>query len=396
MSSEKLLQVQSISKTFEIYPTPGDRLKQLLFGKRRKYYKDFHALSNVSFDLNKGETIGIIGSNGAGKSTLLQIVCGTLTPSSGKVTRNGKISALLELGAGFNAEFTGKDNIYLNCALHGMSRSEIDKKYQEIVDFADIGEFVNRPVKLYSSGMFARLAFSAAVHVNPDILIVDEALSVGDMSFQEKSVTKMKEIRDQGSSILFVTHSLSLVRNFCNKALWLEHGITKDFGERLAVCDAYQASQEEKIALAGKKITHTQSASLPSSSIELQSIRLNQRRYTLLDDITITISLNFHKKPLEFGIGLIFKARDGTIASIISNLRDGIIFNPQQSEWTLVIPRHKFGPGHYSVDLSISDELAMFSYCFIEDALRFEVITHRNEQGLASVEGILNCEHEWK
>ena len=211
MSSDQIaIRVSNVSKRYEIYSAPLDRLKQFVLplvqsrdqeGERRKYFNEFWALRDVSFEIKRGETIGVIGRNGSGKSTLLQMICGTLTPTGGEIETRGRIAALLELGSGFNPEFTGRDNVYMNAAILGLTKEEIDSRFSDIESFADIGHFLDQPVKTYSSGMVARLAFSVAVQVDPDILVVDEALSVGDMAFQEKSFTRMKKIRDAGTSI---------------------------------------------------------------------------------------------------------------------------------------------------------------------------------------------------
>ncbi len=216
------IHVKDINKRFLMFSNPIERLKQII--GVNKEYKEYEALKNINFDVIKGETIGIIGVNGSGKSTLLQIICGTLTPNNGEITVDGRISALLELGAGFNPEFTGAENIRLNAVLMGLNKKEIDDIYPDVMAFADIGEFINQPVKTYSSGMFARVAFSAAIHVDPDILIVDEILAVGDSRFQRKCLNKLKEIREKGCTILFVSHDDYQVRNICQKVLYLKNG----------------------------------------------------------------------------------------------------------------------------------------------------------------------------
>ncbi|MCT7566402.1 ABC transporter ATP-binding protein [Aliarcobacter butzleri] len=218
------IKVQNLSKVYKLYDKPIDRLKESLHPFKKKYHKDFYALNDVSFEIKKGETVGIIGKNGAGKSTLLKIITGVLTPSSGHVHVNGRIASLLELGAGFNPEYTGVENIYLQGTLMGYTHEEMESKIQAILDFADIGDFVYQPVKSYSSGMFARLAFAVAINVEPDILIVDEALSVGDMAFQAKCFNKFKEFQRQNKTILFVTHSIDLIIKYCQSGILMSDG----------------------------------------------------------------------------------------------------------------------------------------------------------------------------
>jgi ABC-type polysaccharide/polyol phosphate transport system ATPase subunit len=221
-------------------------MKEALSLTRKKYHKNFHALDNISFEIRKGETVGIIGQNGSGKSTLLKIITGVLSPTSGTVAATGKVSALLELGAGFNPEMTGLENIYLNGTIMGYTKEEMDVKVPQIIDFADIGEFINQPVKLYSSGMFARLAFAVAINVEPDILIIDEALSVGDFFFQNKCFQKLEELKESEIAILFVSHDLSSVKQLCNRTLWLENGRCISFGDKNQVCSQYHNAQLEK------------------------------------------------------------------------------------------------------------------------------------------------------
>jgi len=250
MSSDDIaIRVTNLSKRYEIYATPHDRLKQFVLprlrgiaGKARKqYFREFWALKDISFEVKKGETFGIVGRNGAGKSTLLQILCGTLTPSSGSVEINGRVAALLELGAGFNPEFTGRENVYMNASVLGLSSEEIAARFEDIAAFADIGDFIEQPVKTYSSGMYVRLAFSVAINVEPQILVVDEALSVGDLAFQNKCILKIKELRDKGTTLLFVAHDLSVLQMICDRVAWLEKGEIVIIGDAVAVCQDYYA-----------------------------------------------------------------------------------------------------------------------------------------------------------
>ncbi|BAL26056.1 ABC transporter ATP-binding protein [Azoarcus sp. KH32C] len=244
MSSEIAIAVRDVSKVYHIYERPQDRLKQMLWRGRRKFHDDFWALQGIDFEVEKGETVGIVGRNGSGKSTLLQIICGTLTPTTGTVERKGRISALLELGSGFNPEFSGRENVYLNGSILGLSRAEVDERFDRIAAFADIGQFIDSPVKHYSSGMFARLAFSVAVHVDPEILIVDEILAVGDAAFQRRCMSKFYEIRESGCTILFVSHDQYQVKSVCQRAVYLERGMQKMFGPAGRVIDAYMVDME--------------------------------------------------------------------------------------------------------------------------------------------------------
>ena len=239
--------VENLNKYFEVYKNPQDRLKDILFPVFQKmickpvqeYHQKFWALKNVSFEIKKGETVGILGQNGSGKSTLLQIIMGTMRPSSGKVSVIGKVSGLLELGSGFNPDFTGRENVYLNGSLLGLSKDEINNKFDDIVSFADIGEHLDMTVKTYSSGMMLRLAFAVHCFVESDILIIDEALAVGDARFQLKCFRKLQEIKDRGTTILFVSHAIDMVKSFCNKGIVLDYGCMKYIGEATTAATLY-------------------------------------------------------------------------------------------------------------------------------------------------------------
>lgn len=249
MSSEIAIKVENLSKCYQIYDKPRDRLLQMLARGRKQYFREFWALKDVSFEIKRGETVGIIGRNGSGKSTLLQLICGTLNPSSGSIEVNGRVAALLELGAGFNPEFTGRENVYLSASLYGLSREQVDGRFQRIADFADIGEHLDQPVKTYSSGMFVRLAFAVIAHVDADILVVDEALSVGDAYFVQKCMRYLREFMNNGT-LLFCSHDTGAVVNLCQHAVLLNRGQVvlagkpKDAIERYLAA-LYEASQGE-------------------------------------------------------------------------------------------------------------------------------------------------------
>lgn len=241
MSCEPAISVRNVSKCFEMYDTPRDRLRQFFASNGRKYYREFWALNEISFDVARGETVGILGRNGGGKSTLLQIIAGTMSPTSGEVKVNGLLAALLELGAGFNPDFTGRENVFLNGAVLGFTREEIERKFPEIEAFADIGEHMEQPVRTYSSGMYVRLAFAVQACVDPQVLIVDEALSVGDEKFQRKCYDYIEGLRARGCAILIVTHATSTVEKFCQRAVLLHKGNLHGIGEANAIIDQYHA-----------------------------------------------------------------------------------------------------------------------------------------------------------
>lgn len=232
MSSELAIKIESLSKCYQIYDKPRDRLKQMILPRLqrlalqspRQYFSEFWALKDISVDIRKGEAVGVIGRNGSGKSTLLQLICGTLSPTQGAIETHGRIAALLELGSGFNPEFTGRENIYLNGAILGIGKERLDEKFADIVRFADIGNHLDQPVKTYSSGMFVRLAFAVQAHLEPEILIIDEALSVGDQFFQAKCYAAIRSMMENGTTVLFVSHSAATVKALCPRAILLSHG----------------------------------------------------------------------------------------------------------------------------------------------------------------------------
>jgi lipopolysaccharide transport system ATP-binding protein len=240
------VEFQRVSKSYAIYNAPGDRLKELLSFHRLKRHKDFWALHDIGFQVRRGETFCILGENGSGKSTLLQMVAGILHPTSGTVQVNGRVSALLELGAGFNPEFSGRDNVYLNGSIMGLTKRQIDERYAAITGFAEIGDFINQPVKTYSSGMVVRLAFAVAINVDPEILLVDEALAVGDIYFRQRCMRKVHELRQRGVTILFVSHAVSDVKAIGDRAMWLDHGRLIEIGEPDKVVAKYLAAMTEK------------------------------------------------------------------------------------------------------------------------------------------------------
>lgn len=277
MSSDDIaIKVTNLSKCYEIYNTPRDRLKQFVLPRLRRlfakvpkqYYREFWALKDISFELKKGETIGIIGRNGSGKSTLLQLICGTLSPTSGIVETRGRVAALLELGSGFNPEFTGRENIYMNAGVLGLSQAEIDSRFNEIVAFADIGDFIDQSVKTYSSGMYVRLAFAVIAHVDADILVIDEALAVGDVFFTQKCMRFLRKFMQRGT-VLFVSHDTGSIKNFCTRAIWLDKGNVIQMGLPKDVCESYleatyEAEQGKSVVQNPKPPIKTEAKPLPA------------------------------------------------------------------------------------------------------------------------------------
>lgn len=289
MNSDKAISVMNISKVYRLYDKPIDRLKEALSIVHKKYHKEFYALDKLSFDILKGSTVGIIGTNGSGKSTILKIITGVLNPTTGNVKVNGTISALLELGAGFNADYTGIENLYMNGTMMGFSREEMDKKIPEILEFADIGDFVYQAVKTYSSGMFVRLAFALAINVEPDILIVDEALSVGDVFFQSKCYAKMEEIRKKGTTILMVTHDMGSIIKYCDKVILLNKGKFLAEGKAGDMVDLY------------KKILAGQYDKEIEIDYKEDNTVLNNKKTALKDGELMKSKLSLNPNLIEYG-----------------------------------------------------------------------------------------------
>ena len=291
MKNDIAIKIENLTKVYQLYNKPQDRLKEALHPFRKSYHHDFYALNDVSFEVKKGETVGIIGKNGAGKSTLLKIITGVLTPSYGNVEVQGKIASLLELGAGFNPEMTGYENIYFNGTLMGFSKEEMDTKINDILEFANIGEFINQPVKMYSSGMFARLAFSVAINVDADILIVDEALSVGDMLFQAKCIAKMTKLMEEGTTILFVSHDIHAVRALCNQGIYLEKGNVIFSGNAGDAVDLYIKDDQE------------------SSNHQLKSMKVDMHKV----DKDKVIEFNSNNIPIKVALESSIEEKEGMV-----------------------------------------------------------------------------------
>ncbi len=341
--SDVSIKVESLSKIYKLYNTPMDRLKETMHPFRKKYHKDFFALKDISFEVKKGETFGIIGKNGSGKSTLLKIITGVLSPSSGNVTVNGRVSSLLELGAGFNPELNGIENIYFYGTINGFSREEMDSRLDSILAFADIGEFIYQPVKSYSSGMYVRLAFAVAIQIDPEILIIDEALSVGDIFFQQKCARRMSDLKKKGVTIIFVSHDMGSVLNLCNQVVYLKNGVVFGVGESSKmIAEYYKEVPEEEIT---KSTPRPKEEVANSESISIDHIQKSQEKSLLkelieneflkvlainITDLSETPSLNF-----EIGekvmFNLIFQSKMKLTnlfsAFIIRNRFDQIIFS---------------------------------------------------------------------
>lgn len=392
------IHVKNVVKTYKLYSNNMDRLKEALLPRSgKKYSTDFQALNNISFTVAKGDIVGIVGTNGSGKSTILKIICGVLQPTSGNVEVNGRVSALLELGAGFNMEYTGIENIRLNGMMQGFSYQQIEEKIPAILEFAEIGNFAYQPVKTYSSGMFARLAFATSINIEPDILIIDEALSVGDMYFQEKCYEKMKQMVRSGATILFVSHSLPAIRNFCNKVVWIEQGKLMAEGRADNVCAQYKHYLDGKQTpapetLSEKKEPQTGKA---KNKLLISSVELDKTCYYMDEDIRVTVRLAYRVDKVSFGVGIIVRNEKNEIVTLFNTVRDDIVLTEKYPAITLQIRANDFVEGTYKLSANLCDELIMYPYDRMDDEIFFEILPLRNKKGVPVAEGFFRQKHEW-
>lgn len=294
------ISVRNVSKMYRIYNRPQDRLKQMIWRGQREFGQQFWALQDVSVDVKKGDSLGILGANGSGKSTLLQIIAGTLAPTSGEIHINGRVAALLELGSGFNPEFTGRENVFLSGAIWGIDQEEMEERFDEIAAFADIGAFIDQPVKLYSSGMFARLAFAVSVSVDPDILIVDEILSVGDIQFQQKCTSRLRQMKEQGLTLLYVSHSIDALKSVCNRGLFLNEGQCLYQGSAEQSADMYLNFVRDLMNQETREL-HSQLISTPHQPTQPKGARRYGTGHVLIDQVRLTDERGVDKTAFMFG-----------------------------------------------------------------------------------------------
>lgn len=387
MSSNIAVSIKQLSKHYKLYRNPSERLLESM-GLIRKPIPTYTALEDVSFEIPKGESFGIIGQNGAGKSTLLQLICKTLKPSAGHIETQGRVSALLELGAGFNPEFTGLENIYLNASILGLSRHEIDIKLQDIIDFSELAEFINHPVKTYSSGMFVRLAFSIAIMVEPDILVIDEALSVGDGAFAKKSFDKIMSLKGQGVTLIFCSHSLYQVEALCKQAIWLNKGQVAALGDTQTVITAYQGF------LANRNQQHSQTVTHSSSNhdrvfiqrVELLASEVPQTAPTYRsgqDNLAIRIlTHNPNHEPIVLAV-TIHRLNDDCVCSFSSHIDRIDLSRP--SSVTLEVPQLPLLKGQYYIDVFLMCDQGIHVYEHIKQAATFNVTQKHLEVGVVHI-----------
>ena len=412
------IEARGVGKRFSLFEQPSDRLKQLLWGRYKQYSRDFWALQDVSFDIRRGEVVGLVGRNGAGKSTLLQMVCGTLAPTNGTLAVRGRVAALLELGAGFSPDFSGLENVYMNAAILGMGRAQVDERLDGILAFADIGQFIHQPVKTYSSGMFVRLAFAVATSVEPDILVIDEALSVGDGAFARKSFDRIMDMKDRGATILFCSHSMYHVQALCARALWLEGGRMRMWDEAPKVTAAYETSlvmedAPSREGAAGPAPLAAKAAAAVTFEADALAHGAKVRKApdgtAIITDIkaladgvagqelaihsgrtTLELKVRFDSDPAlpcpSMAIGIAHV--NGTVVASAGSANDGVELSRDASgsgTGIITLPRLPLLQGDYTVSVILACERGLHPYEIVERAITLRVVQTGLEQGLVSL-----------
>jgi ABC-type polysaccharide/polyol phosphate transport system ATPase subunit len=390
MSSDITVRVRDLAKRYGLYGRPADRLRELVLG-RRSGGREVHAVDGVSFTVRRGETVGVIGQNGAGKSTLLQLLAGTLQPTVGTCEVRGRLAALLELGTGFHPEFTGRENVHLAATVLGLSRLEIDRRFDAIAAFADIGAFLDAPVKTYSTGMYVRLAFAVAVSIEPDVLLVDEALAVGDLRFQAKCLAHMRGIQERGATILFVSHSVEQVRRFCDRALWLEGGRLVLDGPAGVVTDRYV---EHLTALGGPgEAANAPLAAELGTLARIESVTISSTTLGPFDPLTVTVEyeiLEPHLPTFLLGVALYTLERRYVFGPNTALDDVAVPGTRGRHRVTYVVPRLPLLGGSYMVDAGLFLDRGLACLDYRLDAGRFVV------EGPYFTEGLVHIDHRWE
>lgn len=396
---QTMIDIKNIIKTYKLYDKPKDRLKETFSLSKKKYHVEFSALKGISFTVNAGDALGILGKNGSGKSTLLKMITGVLTPTSGEIRVNGKVSAILELGAGFNPEYSGRENIYLNGLMMGIDRKEMDSKIESIIQFADIGDFIEQPVKLYSSGMFARLAFAVSINVDPDILIVDEALAVGDTRFQTKCIEKMKELKSKGTTILFVSHATEQVKRFCNKAIWIKDGVIEAEGEASEIVDIYEDYMKNghKSTLTEENATQSEEVlEIPTRSDVLASItdvRINQNRIRTFDTLEVVINYDVYESSIDdllIGVAIYTPNRDYVFGpnTFLEKVKIPNVRGKHSIKYR--IPKVPLLGGRFCMDVGIFNNEGIVCLHYQENVVEFQISNKYMSEGFVYID------HKWE
>ena len=426
MSSDLAIEACGLGKRFSLFEQPSDRLKQLMWGRWRQYSRDFWALQDVNFEIRRGEVVGLVGRNGAGKSTLLQMVCGTLTPTTGTLNVRGRVAALLELGAGFSPDFSGLENVYMNAAILGLGRAQVDAKLDGILAFADIGQFIHQPVKTYSSGMFVRLAFAVATSVEPDILVIDEALSVGDGAFARKSFDRIMALKDNGATILFCSHAMYHVQALCSRALWLEGGRVRMWNTAARVTADYETSlvmdapATTAHSFATNNIAGKADGSNPGAEFEAQSAAQGTEVRKAPDGTAVItgiearadgmagreLAIHSGQTSLELrvrfasdlalpcpSVAIGIQHASGVVVSSAGSVNDGAVLTRDAQgcgEAWMTLPKVPLLKGDYTVTVILACERGLHAYEIVERAITLRVVQSSLEQGLVTLP------HTWR
>ena len=398
MSSEPAIAARNLGKCYQLYARPQDRLKQFFAGGRRQYFREFWALRDVGFDIMPGEVVGILGRNGAGKSTLLQLVCGTLTPTVGEIAVKGRVAALLELGAGFNPEFSGRENVFLSAAVMGIPEAEIAARFEELVDFSGIRDFIDQPVKTYSSGMYVRLAFSVATSVEPDILVIDEALSVGDGEFARRSFDRIMALKQAGKTILFCSHSMYQIEALCDRAIWLEAGCVRHYGPVADSIGAYNAFLDERElqygqAHAAPEVPIVTSAAGPvrvtKAEVKVDGVAgRHLEAVSGVSTLTVTVAARFDPAMPPPAVAMGFVNEGGRFVASCSTHNDGLlpsITQPGELAVEVTLPKLPLLKGSYRVDVYLLSEDGVLVYEGIQQAAMLDIRQRGLEQGIVSL-----------
>ncbi|MCX5875933.1 MAG: ABC transporter ATP-binding protein [Deltaproteobacteria bacterium] len=401
MSSDPVIRLNNLGKCYHLYDKPRDRLLQMLSWGRRRYYREFWALRDVSLEIGRGDVVGIIGCNGAGKSTLLQLVCGTLNPTHGEINVHGRVAALLELGAGFNPEFTGRENVVMSAAVMGLSSDEVEARLEEIIDFSGIRSFIDQPVKTYSSGMYVRLAFSVATSVDPDILVIDEALSVGDGAFARKSFERIMALKDRGATILFCSHAMYHVDALCERALWLDRGEVRMFDSAQKVTAAYNAflARENPPTVGQDTPAPASVAAVGTARILRVSTRcdgIEGRRLTVVSrNSTVELSVEFASDPIlpcpSVALGIENDAGVGVTSAIGFGETGAVKRTPDGAGCaTVIFPEIPLLKGRYHVTVFLACERGLHVYDSAPRCLTLEVTQED------ALQGVVVLPHQWE
>lgn len=397
--SEYAIDIQNITKTYNMYKKPSDRFKEALSPSKKSYHDLFYALKDVNMQIEKGEMIGFVGENGSGKSTILKIITGVLTPTSGSMTIDGKISALLELGSGFNPEYSGYENIFLNGMVLGFSREEMQERVDDVIQFADIGDHLYQPVKTYSSGMFVRLAFAVAINVDPDILIVDEALAVGDLEFQLKCMEKFTEIKNSGKTILFVSHDVNSIRRFCDRTFWLKNGEVVEYGDTMDVTTNYENFLKKKsIKTVDREKTIQNEETVPDIievekatllNYALEPLDIVQQDEKVILKLEYTVKNDTIKSPV---CGVAIRTVDNNYVCGLNTLLDEVKIPWKKGKNVFYLEYGKMSllTGEYYFDIAFFEEHATVPLVYKTKYLNMFI------SGRYAGEGIVILDHEWK